>query len=108
MAEKEYIERKEAIKMIRDDLPNVVNYHRMDAIECLELMPTADVVESRGLYDLLYIIRTNMTSITRYIRHKRDEHPTLTDGQFIDRHSEYRKLADVAVSNILEYINGKY
>lgn len=42
---KEYIERKEAIRMIRDDLPNVVNYHRMDAIECLELMPAADVVE---------------------------------------------------------------
>lgn len=42
---KEYIERKEAIKMIRNDLPNVVNYHRMDAIECLELIPAVDVVE---------------------------------------------------------------
>ena len=42
---KEYIEREAAIRMIRNDLPNVVNYHRMDAIECLEIMPTANVVE---------------------------------------------------------------
>lgn len=45
MVKKEYIEREAAIKMIRNDLPNVVNYHRMDAIECLEIIPSADVVE---------------------------------------------------------------
>lgn len=54
IAEKEYIERKEAIKMIRNDLPNVVNYHRMDAIECLELMSTADVVEVVRCKDCTY------------------------------------------------------
>lgn len=51
---KEYIERKEAIRMIRNDLPNVVNYHRMDAIECLELMPAADVVEVVRCKDCTY------------------------------------------------------
>lgn len=62
-------------------------------------------VEIQKINDLLYVIRTNMTSITRYIRYKREEHPTLTEGQSLDRHLQYRDLADVAVKNILEYIN---
>lgn len=54
MSEKEYIERTEAIKMIRNDLPNVVNYHRMDAIECLEIIPAADVAEVVRCKDCKY------------------------------------------------------
>lgn len=67
----------------------------------------ADVVETKELNDLLYVIRTNMTSITRYVRHKRDKHPTLTEGQFTNQHLKYKELAESAVSNILKYINGK-
>lgn len=63
-------------------------------------------METQKINDLLYVMRTNMTSITRYVRHKREEHPTLTEGQFLDRHLKYRDLADIAVKNILEYING--
>lgn len=62
--------------------------------------------KTKGLNDLLYVIRTNMTSITRYVRHERKDYPTLTEGQFIDQHLKYKELANVAVSNILEYING--
>lgn len=40
----EYIEREAAIEMIKNDLPEQVRYYRQDAIECLECMPTADVV----------------------------------------------------------------
>lgn len=40
----EYIKREDAIKMIEDDLPEVVYYRKEDAIACLECLPTADVV----------------------------------------------------------------
>ena len=54
---------------------------------------------------LTFDLRTNMTSITRYVRHERAKSPTLTEGQFIDRHLEYRELANIAVDNILKCIN---
>lgn len=57
------------------------------------------------LLKLTYDLRTNMTSITRYVRHERSKHPTLTEGQFLDRHLEYKELANVAVGNILKCIN---
>lgn len=60
---------------------------------------------AKVLLDLTYNLRTNMTSITRYVRHEREKSPTLTAGQFVDRHLEYRKLANVAVDNILKCIN---
>lgn len=40
----EYIKREDAIKMIENDLPEVVYYRKEDAIACLECLPTADVV----------------------------------------------------------------
>lgn len=40
----EYIEREAAIKMIENDLPEQVRYYKQDAIDCLQCMPTADVV----------------------------------------------------------------
>ena len=42
---KEYIERKAAIKMIEEDLPEVVYYRKEDAIACLECLPGVDAVE---------------------------------------------------------------
>lgn len=45
MMSKEYIEREVAIKMIEEDLPEVVYYRKEDAIACLECLPSADVVE---------------------------------------------------------------
>jgi hypothetical protein len=44
---KEYIDREVAIKSIKNDLPNIVNYRKADAIECLETLPAADVAEIR-------------------------------------------------------------
>lgn len=72
---------------------------------CTKFLPKDESADAKKLYDLLYIVRTNMTSITRYIRHKREGHPNLTEGQFLDRHLQYKDLADVAIKNILEYIN---
>jgi hypothetical protein len=46
-----------------------------------------------------------MTSVTRYVKHEREKHPNLTEGQFLDRHLEYRKLANEAVDNILKCLN---
>ena len=43
--DKAYIEREAAIRMIKEDLPEVVYYCKEDAIECLECLSTADVVE---------------------------------------------------------------
>lgn len=54
---------------------------------------------------LAFDLRQNMTSVTRYVRHERAKHPNLTEGQFIDRHLEYRDLALVAVDNILKCLN---
>lgn len=65
------------------------------------------LVDIKVLYDLLFMLRTNMTSITRYVRNERVLHPHLTEGQFIDRNLEYKKLAKDAVNNILQYINGE-
>lgn len=61
---------------------------------------------AKALLKLTYDLRTNMTAITRYVKHEKSKSPTLTDGQFIDRHLKYRELAIVAVDNILKCING--
>ena len=65
------------------------------------------LVDIKVLHDLLYVVRTNMTSITRYVRHEYADHPLLTLGDFIDRNLEYKKLAKTAVDNILCYINSE-
>lgn len=44
---KEYIDREMAIEAIKNDLPNIVNYRKADAIECLGILPAADVAEVR-------------------------------------------------------------
>ena len=54
---------------------------------------------------LTFGLRTNMTSVTRFVKIKRENHPTLTDGQFLDRYLEYRELALQAVDNILKCLN---
>lgn len=51
---KEYIEREAAIKMIEEDLPEVVYYRKDDAIECLMCLPVADVVEVVRCKDCKY------------------------------------------------------
>lgn len=54
---------------------------------------------------LTYDLRSNMTSVTRFVRMERDKHPTLTDGQFLDRYLENKQLALQAVDNILQCLN---
>ena len=51
---KEYIDREVAIESIKNDLPNIVNYRKADAIECLKILPATDVVEipQSGIGDL--------------------------------------------------------
>lgn len=60
---------------------------------------------SKIVGQLTYDLRTNMTSVTRFVRMEREKHPTLTDGQFLDRYLEYRELALEAVENILKCLN---
>ena len=60
---------------------------------------------SKIVGQLTYDLRTNMTSVTRFVKMKRENHPTLTDGQFLDRYLEYRQLALQAVDNILKCFN---
>lgn len=60
---------------------------------------------SKIVGQLTYDLRTNMTSVTRFVRMERAKHPTLTDGQFLDRYLEYRQLALRAVDNILKCLN---
>lgn len=60
---------------------------------------------SKIVGQLTYDLRTNMTSVTRFVRMERAKHPTLTDGQFLDRYLEYRELALEAVGNILKCLN---
>lgn len=52
---------------------------------------------------LTYDLRTNMTSITRYVRHTKSER--ITQELFKKRHIHYHELAEKAVSNILNCIN---
>lgn len=60
---------------------------------------------SKIIGQLTYDLRSNMTSVTRFVRMEREKHPTLTDGQFLDRYMEYRQLALQAVDNILKCLN---
>ena len=60
---------------------------------------------SKIVGNLTFDLRTNMTSVTRFVRMERVKHPTLTDGQFLDRYLEYRQLALQAVDNILKCLN---
>ena len=64
--------------------------------------------KKQELDELIYQVRSNMTSITRYIRHKKEGHPTLTEGQLTEQNAKYKEMAEVAVSNILDYLNRKY
>lgn len=52
---------------------------------------------------LTYDLRTNMTSVTRYVRHRKSE--WTTDEIYEKRHDEYQKLAEAAVDNILKCVN---
>lgn len=54
---------------------------------------------------LTFDLRTNMTSVTRFVKMEKEKHPTLTEGQFLDRYLEYRRLALLAVDNILKCLN---
>jgi hypothetical protein len=40
----DYISRRAAIKMIEEDIPEVVYYRKEDAVACLEYLPSANVV----------------------------------------------------------------
>ena len=60
---------------------------------------------SKIVGQLTYDLRTNMTSVTRFVKMERSKHPTLTDGQFLDRYLKYRQLALQAVDNILSCLN---
>lgn len=60
---------------------------------------------SKTIRQLTYDLRTNMTSVTRYVKMDRKKHPTLTEGQYLDRFLEYRELALIAVENILKCLN---
>jgi hypothetical protein len=66
-------------------------------------MDTKEISKTVG--QLAYDLRTNMTSVTRFVKMEREKHPTLTDGQFLDRYLEYRQLALQAVDNILKCLN---
>lgn len=66
-------------------------------------MDTKEISKIVG--QLTYDLRTNMTSVTRFVRMEREKHPTLTNGQFLDRYLEYRQLALQAVDNILKCLN---
>lgn len=60
---------------------------------------------SKVVGQLTYDLRNNMTSVTRFVRMEKEKHPTLTEGQYLDRYLEYRQLALQAVDNILECLN---
>ena len=66
-------------------------------------MDTKEISKIVG--QLTFDLRTNMTSVTLFVRMERTKHPTLTDGQFLDRYLEYRLLALQAVDNILKCLN---
>ena len=37
---------------------------------------------SKVVGQLTYDLRTNMTSVTRFVRMEKEKHPTLTEGQY--------------------------
>ena len=89
MMSKEYIEREVAIKMIEGDLPEVMYYRKEDAIECLECLPSADVVEvvrcrdcQHYLHGKCYVSnRTNKGIYPRVNIHSRNENDYCSYGE---------------------------
>lgn len=57
------------------------------------------------LIQLLYDLRTNMTSVTRYVKYNRVDHSNLTAAEFSARYENYQQLANTAVDNILKSLN---
>ena len=62
-------------------------------------------IVAKSFNKFIFDLRTNMTSVSRYVRDSREKHPTLTEGQFVDRNLEYKRLAEKAVDNILSCLD---
>ena len=60
------------------------------------ILAIRETFNSKADRELLFQLRTNMTSITRYVFNEKE-----------DRSAEYRELAKEAVNNILLLINGE-
>lgn len=59
----------------------------------------------RVIHKVIPALREEMTSITRYIKDTREKYPNFTEGQWLDRHIENRKLAVKASDNIIRLLN---
>lgn len=81
------------------------NEHIHNAINSINRLEAEKAYMTKVIIKLLYDLRTQMTSVTRYVRHTREEHSTLTDVQFHSRHENYLNLAEKAVDNILKCLN---
>lgn len=56
--------------------------------------------------NLTYNLRNNMTSVTRYVKHKKENKPKHLKMQYFNqKHIEYQELAEKAVNNILKCLN---
>lgn len=78
------------------------NEHIRNAISSIKRLTGEKGYMTQVIIQLLYDLRTQMTSITRYIKHKRTD---LNNDHFLTQHQTYLALADEAVENILEVIN---
>lgn len=102
---KQYVETGLLLENATFMFDEALGYCKCVLVEDIEDSATSAVVEEKNINDLLFVIRSNMTSITRHVKHNWEKHPTLTLGQFLDQNAKYRELAIKAVDNILSYIN---
>lgn len=72
------------------------------AIHSINRLTAEKAYMTKIIIKLLYEIRTQMTSVTRYVKHKRSDSNT---DHFCAQHQTYLSMADKAVDNILEVIN---
>jgi hypothetical protein len=78
------------------------NNHIHNAISSIKRLTGEKGYMTQVIIQLLYDLRTQMTSVTRYVRHKRTD---LNSDHFLAQHQTYLAMADKAVDNILEVIN---
>ena len=76
--------------------------HIHNAISAIKRLTGEKGYMTQVIIQLLYDLRTQMTSVTRYVKHKIDD---LNNNNFSAQPYTYLALADEAVENILEVIN---
>lgn len=117
MTDKEIIQALECCIKLTSDCDNCPYYGYDDDLQCFDMSKRdalnlinrqqAEIESIKKIVgELTYHLRNDMTSVTRYVKHKKENKPKHLKMQYFNqKHIEYQELAEKAVNNILKYLN---